>query len=314
MIFKRLDTKQDEINTLNTLLKNSKSEKQKALISRDLKSLKNGYESEKQNAYYIDFYLEDSKNVMVLHDIRIEHNGKSAQIDHILITRLGIELLESKSFVGELTINSDNSMGVKYKGKVNSFENPLEQSRRHAKLLKDYIDEYFDLGKRIKLLGGFPIDNIVLISPKTTITNKTLPDKFFRADSYIDARNKEIDNMGVVSAFKQAGTMIMIDTVKMLAKFISDSHTPIKFDYTAKYKVSKEKSISKKKPSDVVEVEDTKEVGQLKEGSPCPFCENPLVLRNAKKSTPFLGCSKYPRCRFTRRVSAEFVKQATTSK
>ena len=36
-------------------------------------------------------------------------------------------------------------------------------------------------------------------------------------------------------------------------------------------------------------------------GELCPFCGSPLVLRNGKYGE-FLGCSSYPKCRFTRKV------------
>jgi len=297
MIFKELDSKQTAIHTLETLLKKSQSEKQKKLIQWDLSSLKNGYESEKQNAYYIDFYLKDSENIIVLHDIRIEHNGETAQIDHMLIYRFGIELLESKSFTGETTINSDNSISVTYNGKIKSFENPLEQSKRHAKLLSDFISKHFDLGKRIELLGGFPIENIVLMNPKTTITNKILPEGFFRADSYISKRLEKIDNMNALEVVKFASKMITIDTVKKIANLLVERHSPIQFNYENKYKISKEVVVPIEKQ--------TVQKEKLTVGSACPFCKSPLVLRNASKDTPFLGCSSFPKCRFTRKVSKE---------
>ena len=45
----------------------------------------------------LNFYLKDNKNVIVLYGLRIEYNGENVQIDHMLITRFGIELIESKS-------------------------------------------------------------------------------------------------------------------------------------------------------------------------------------------------------------------------
>jgi hypothetical protein len=312
MIFKDLDSKEKTIHALENLLKKSQSEKQKALIKQDIQALKNGYEAEKQNAYYIDFYLNDSKNIVVLHDIRIQHNGQTAQIDHMLISRFGIELLESKSFTGETTINDDLSITVKYNGKNKSFENPIEQSKRHAKILHEFINKNFNLGKRIEILGGFPIDNIVLLNPKTTITNKKLPQGFFRADSYISKRVEKIDNLNALDVIKFASKMIKIDTVKKIANFLVENHTPLHFDYEKKYKV----------PNKTVAVEKVqtlqKETPQVKDiltvGSPCPFCKSPLVLRNATKDKPFLGCSSFPKCRFTRRVTKEEANKIVTQK
>ncbi|WP_434637846.1 NERD domain-containing protein [Sulfurimonas sp. NW7] len=306
MILKEFDSKPKSIKALKLLLNQSTSEKQKILIKQDLLALKNGYEAEKQNAYYIDFYLKDSKHIIVLHDLRIEYNGESAQIDHMLITRFGIELIESKSFSGEVTINDDNSINVKYNNKIKSFPNPIEQSKRHAKLLGDFINNNFDIGKRIKVLGGFPIlSNAVLLNPNTYITNKTLPKKFYRADSYINTRRDEIDNISTLQAFKSASKMVTIEKAQELAKFLIAHHSPVVFEYEKKYKIAKPKENIQKEAIDIIieKDSDSKKTEKLSVGSSCPFCNQPLVLRNANKNTPFLGCSTYPKCHFTRRIT-----------
>jgi len=308
MIFKEFDSKQEILTTLKNLLKESNSEKQKTLISQDLILLTNGIESEKQNAYYIDFYLADNKNLIALHDIRIEHKGRTAQIDHMIINRVGIELLESKSFKGTLTINDDNSLEVNYNGKIKSFPNPLEQSKRHADVLQKFIEDNADLGKRVELLGGFNIKSVVLIHPETTITNKKLPDNFFRADTYMSKRTEEVDKIGVLEVFKLVSKMINIDSVKELAELIKSAHKPLEFDYASKYRIAKP---GKEVPTVVENIkviieetlptEPTKQ--QLKEGDECPFCKSSLVLRKGKNEIDFLGCSRFPKCRFTRRVA-----------
>lgn len=310
MIYKELDSKEESIQTLEKLFKMSQSDKQKKLIQKEIQSLKNGYEGEKQNAYYIDFYLKDSKNVIVLHDIRIEHNKESAQIDHMIISRLGIELIESKNLSGEVSINNDNSLTIKYNNTVKTVPNPLEQSKRHAKVLKDFLEEHIDFGKRIKLLGGIKIDNVVLFHPEVTIANEDLPENFYRADSYISKRAEKIDKMSTSRLLNHVTTMINIDQVKELADLLIQHHKPILYDYTLKYKVPKTLKPETFNENKDNSLEDNK---ILTVGSPCPFCSNPLVLRNATKEKPFLGCSTFPKCRFTRRVTKELSDEILNS-
>ncbi|PKN12574.1 MAG: hypothetical protein CVU69_05935 [Deltaproteobacteria bacterium HGW-Deltaproteobacteria-4] len=59
-----------------------------------------GVRSCNQNsAYYLDFNYKDSQNWAANHDLRIEHRGRVAQIDHLLINRLlDIFVLESKNY------------------------------------------------------------------------------------------------------------------------------------------------------------------------------------------------------------------------
>jgi len=293
MILKQCDSKQETLNTLKQLLKDSNNDKQRSLISRDLNLLKSGIESEQENAYYIDFYLKKSQNIIVLHDIRIEHKGRTAQIDHILISRLGIELLESKSFKGKLTIKEDASLEVLDNNKTLSYPNPLEQSKRHADVLREFIKDNFHFAKRVDLLGGFNIKSVVLINPKTPVTNQTLPNQFFRADAYISKRSEELDRISFIKTLQLISTMVNIETVKELANLIKDTHTPINFDYKNKYKIS---NLSNK----VQDISNNEEM--LTEGSPCPFCQKKLVIRNGNNNTTFLGCSGFPKCRFNRSI------------
>lgn len=290
MIFKKIDSKQKQIDTLQNLLSLSTSEAQKALIAKDLQLLKKGYESELQNAYYLDFYLEKSENLIILHDVRIEHNGQSAQIDHMLISRFGIELLESKSFSGVLTINNDTSLTIDYNGKLKNLQSPLEQSKRHALLLKEYLDEHTKLSARFKFLGGINISSVVLIHPETVTSNKTLPEHFFRADTFITARQKDIDNTSFFNAVKLISKFMTIESAKELAELIKKAHKPVEFDYTKKYKVH-----NTTVPNQSNEVSKI-----LHEGDACPFCQNKLIQRQGKNGLPFLGCSSYPKCRFMR--------------
>lgn len=84
------------IKQLERLLNESNNEKQKFLIKKDLTIKKNGFEAEKENAYFLDFYIKDLKNTILLHDIRLEHNGLTAQIDHLLINPMQILVLERR--------------------------------------------------------------------------------------------------------------------------------------------------------------------------------------------------------------------------
>ncbi len=62
-----------------------------------------------------------------------------AQIDHMIITRFGIELLESKSSKGQMTINKDGSISLKNRNRATvTLPNPLEQSVRHAKVIRAF--------------------------------------------------------------------------------------------------------------------------------------------------------------------------------
>ena len=239
MLFKDIDSKAEELNQLKNLLNLSKNPKQQALIKADLARVENGYKAEKDNAYYLDFKLKDSPRNIILHDIRIEHEGKVAQIDHIIINRGGIEVLESKSFTGTLNIRGDGSLDVEYGKKVQTFPNPIEQNNRHSMILADFITKNMELPANVKLLG-LSVESTVLINPKTTLTNNTLPKGFERADSFTTHRTKQAEEMSVITVFKKVSTMFTIDRAKEIAEFLVKSHKPKTYDYAKKYPIKKE--------------------------------------------------------------------------
>ncbi len=304
MIFKNIDDKSKQIQTLEDLLSRSKNEAQKRLIETDLKKVKSGYEAEKENAYYLNFEFDKSKNVILLHDIRLDHDGRTAQFDHILISRFGIELLESKSSKGTMTINDDGSLDLKNAKYINTYPNPLEQSKRHAAVLKEFIAASELLSKRIDIFGGIEISSKVLINPKTTLTNNKLPKGFERADSFISNRKKEIDD---ISVFKVVGLLSKgynIDKAKEIAQMIVDAHKPVEFDYAKKFKIAKSTPIEETKNNNSEsEIKNTKKM--------CPRCkEGELVMRITKskkakekhENSEFMGCSRYPKCRYTENI------------
>lgn len=300
MIFKNIDDKSKQIQTLEELLSRSKSASQKKLIETDLKKVKSGYEAEKENAYYLNFELEKSKNIILLHDIRLEYNGRTAQFDHLLISRFGIELLETKSSKGTMTINNDGSLDIKNGKYINTFPNPLEQSRRHAVVLKEFIVASKLLSKRIDIFGGIDISSKVLINPKTTLTNSKLPEGFERADSFISKRNKEIDDIGIFKAVGLISKGYNIDKAKEIAQIIVDAHKPVEFDYAKKFKI-KNKEQTEKIISDKL-VHDDEELRL------CPKCkEGRLIVKQIKSkkakekygNDEFIGCDRYPKCRYT---------------
>lgn len=291
MILKNIDSKDESIKILEELLNESTSDKQKYLIESDLKNLRNGYQKEKENAYLIDFEFKNSKNVHIIHDLRLEHNGRVAQIDHLLLNRFGIEVLESKSFSGIVTIKSDNSLEVKYKEKIIAQPNPLEQAKRHELVIKELLKDNNLLTNMIGL--NLVISSKVLFNPNTVVSNDPMPNDFVKADNFFKNRLDSVDNMGIVQIYKSAFGLQKIDNILNIANFLISQHKPLNFNYRSKYKIKKEK---------IEEVQNNKLMDiEIK----CPKCDGILVkrvLKNKKyedrySNNEFLGCSNYPKCR-----------------
>ena len=190
-------------------------------------------------------------------------------------------------------------MNVKYGKYTKTFPNPIEQNIRHEKVLYDFIHDTFEIPARFKLMGGIPINNKVLIHPNTTVSNNKLPEGFERSDAFATNRNKDIDNMSSAKVLLSSVTFVTKELSKEIAEGLLKAHVPIKFDYTMKYKISQKSPIQK--------AEKVENTNILK----CPRCqEGDLVKRKRKskkfgdqyQSDEFLGCSRFPKCRYTAEV------------
>jgi len=110
----------------------------KEQIKQTIRNIQSGLKGEKDAAYHINFYYENHKNWAVIHDLRLEVDGHSAQIDHLLIDRfLEIYVCESKRFHEGIGINEHGEFfSVNADRKHKAIESPIEQNNRHKLLLK----------------------------------------------------------------------------------------------------------------------------------------------------------------------------------
>jgi hypothetical protein len=88
MLIKNSDDKTALIDAIENLLKEAIGPQRKR-IEDELRFMKAGMRAEQDAVYLIDFDFRDSKNTAVLHDLRLEINGRVAQIDHLLIRMRG---------------------------------------------------------------------------------------------------------------------------------------------------------------------------------------------------------------------------------
>ncbi|MCX7177078.1 MAG: nuclease-related domain-containing protein [Proteobacteria bacterium] len=100
MIIKSADEKQLVLETLEQLRQRpDATDTQRKTVEKEIKIFRAGIKGEEESAYLIDFDFKASKNTAVIHDLRLESNGRVAQIDHLLIHRkLTVFVLETKHF------------------------------------------------------------------------------------------------------------------------------------------------------------------------------------------------------------------------
>lgn len=169
MLLKSADDKSKRVRLLESLTDSSVLDtKQKQWANQELDRLRKGIQGEKSAAHYLDNYLGDSKNHVLIHDLRIKVDGEVAQIDHLLMNRSGtIILFETKNFNGNVSINELGEFTVFYGARRYGIPSPIEQSRRHENVLNKLLAV---LGIEPRMGGRFTYFHLVLMDPKATIT------------------------------------------------------------------------------------------------------------------------------------------------
>ncbi|MGA2464240.1 MAG: nuclease-related domain-containing protein [Thermodesulfobacteriota bacterium] len=250
MIIKRMDSKKEEIGELAIFLKSELTPYQRFLIEKELKAMRSGVYGEKDSAYYIDFYFGNSRNWAVIHDLRLEHKGQVAQIDHLLINRFfDIYALESKNYSYKLKITSEGEFQVYYGKEYIGIPSPIEQSKRHIHLLDLFLRNHNILPKRMGISIRPRFKDLILVSPKCIITRP--PEKKFDTSSVIKADtlrtkiDREVDKWhplaDLAAISKTCSSSNLEETARRLAAF----HKPKKVDFRARFGLSVQKDWAK---------------------------------------------------------------------
>lgn len=210
----------------------------KGQIEQDIKLLSYGIRGEEQ----IAFELKNSfMPMIVLHDLHIEYEGLSAQIDYLVITRKVIIVIECKNLYGDIEVTSNGEFirTFDYGNKKvrEGIYSPITQNQRHLDLLRK-----INLDRRSNFLSRAIADRffddwyksiVVLANPKTVVNTryakKDVKEKIIRCDQlveYIKKLNRESKNPQDSDKGLYA-----------LGELFLELHTPNTTDYTKKYQV-----------------------------------------------------------------------------
>lgn len=73
-------------------------------------------------------------------------NGKTSEIDLIVVSKKGLLIFEVKNYAGNIYGDAKRNKWIQYLGKKkNYFLNPFVQNRTHVKHLRKYLEKYGDI-------------------------------------------------------------------------------------------------------------------------------------------------------------------------
>lgn len=197
----------------------------------------------------------------LIKDVTLPTHDGTTQIDHILVSRYGIFVIETKNMKGWIFGSIKGKLWTQKIYRHSSrFQNPLHQNHKHVKTLES-------------LLGcseNHVHSVIVFIGDSTFKTDMPENVTYARGCTrYIQQFND------VVFTDKEYAQFIeSIHQIKLTRGLITDT----------KHRQHVKDLVATKTPS-----------------NPCPQCGAEMVLREAKrgenKGKPFWGCSNFPKCR-----------------
>lgn len=244
MIIKQPDEKHSQITALQALqARPDASPETRKRIEQEIRNIQAGVKGEAEAAYEMNFHYGSSKNVAVIHDLRIECEGRVAQIDHLVINRLlWIWVCESKHFSEGIAINAHGECSAFYGGRPYGVASPFEQNRKHIVVLNSALKAGMaKLPTRLGFAINPTLNSVVLVSknarisrPKTKLDGLDSIIKNDQFKSYVD-RAVDGDN-SLLTVAKLIGS----DTLETFARSIAAIHRPITFNWAAKFGLAEE--------------------------------------------------------------------------
>lgn len=196
----------------------------------------------------------------VINNLMIEAGGKTAQIDHLVISNYGIFVIETKNYYGWLAGSDYGAWTLTIYRLKRKIGNPIIQNNIHVNVLKNLLSNYPEI----------PFKPIVVFTKRSILTINTKSDIVYISD--------------LLATIKKHHEEIISDDLKekifeMLIK-INIRDRKIRKEHVAKIK-KREKDNNDKVANNI-----------------CPRCGGNLVNRQSKYGK-FKGCSNFPDCKFT---------------
>jgi len=274
MIIKEADDKKSQIAILQNLLNRSDCPPDtRKKIEQEIRNIHTGIKGEDEAAYEMKVHWGESKNWMVIHDLRIEYGDLVAQIDHLIVNRwLEIWVCESKHFSEGVAINEHGEFSAFFGSKPYGVPSPVAQNNRHILILK----RLFDSGAvKLPTRFGFTIKpdlkSLVLVSKNARIGRPEVKvdgvDCVIKNDQLFQAIDKAVDaNNNPLMMAKVIGP----DTLEAVCRDIAKQHKPISFNWHAKFGLSAISPMSSSAPAPASASNDVQAAVQVKPATQPP--------------------------------------------
>lgn len=210
---------------------------------------------------------------LFLSDVMLEIDGKTTQIDHIVFSKYGIFVIETKQRNTYITGNEhDKYWIVKAGRKKHYMYNPIHQNYGHKKAIEQILG-----------LEDKQVIDIVCVSGQANLRIKS--NKVVRVERLVDR--------------------ILFEKEEKIEDYVSMAHRINAMNIV-------DKKYRKQHIEDIKENinNNTEELRKEVVMNRCPRCGNELVIRKGKTGE-FVGCLSFPKCRYTKEIKKSNTEDTT---
>jgi len=207
----------------------------------------------------------DTNEYKVLHNITLQTaEGKTTQLDHVIVSIYGIFVVETKNYQGWIYGNEVDQRWTQVIYKTRQqFYNPIKQNQGHIRALKDLLPKYRHI----------PFISIINFSPKATLKDIQI----HSSDVYVVHTHR-------VNSIIKSITRPVLSSSELLN---ITEHIQNRKTLSSEHVINMRNQKSNRKAAITNKI--------------CPNCSGQLVNRKGPYSD-FLGCSNYPKCRFNSKL------------
>lgn len=218
--------------------------------------------------YFGEFWIKvelsklPRRDYKVINNLTINNGQRTVQIDHLVISKYGIFVLEMKNYYGLILGNEYSEQWTQVLGRKKfPFYSPIRQNYGHIKSLENVLN-----------ISESNFISIIVFSNQSRLKVK--------------ASNTHVVYLDNILKIIKKYDQVKINDIELIYNKIMSLNI-------------KDKKIIKQHLKDIKTTISKEQ--ELIDSKVCPRCSGELVERVSKRG-PFIGCSNYPKCRFLRNI------------
>lgn len=210
--------------------------------------------------------LLDQNIYTSIHNVTLQTSNGTTQIDHIIVSRYGVFVIETKNMAGWIFGDEKSAQWTQSLfGKKSRFQNPLHQNYRHIKALEEFLG--IEPNKLISVIMFWGECELKTELPPNVMTH------------------------GYITFIKQHTSVLFDDgEVQQIIEALKGGMMPKGLIKSLETRKTHLNSLQERHNSTTT----------------CPKCSSALILRTVKSGAnagkQFYGCGSFPKCRYMKSV------------